>query len=81
MSRAMQKYGEAIIWGVQHSQGINWCDSETQARQQMAQMVASDARRQAEARGKVRLLSRYVGAVEVVENPYEADADTAGRGA
>lgn len=71
MSRAMQKDAEAIIWGVRHSQGVNWHDSESAARREMAEMVTADARRQAQARGKVRLLSRYIGQVEEVENPYE----------
>jgi hypothetical protein len=79
MSRAMQKDAESIIWGIRHSQGVNWVDSEAEARRQMAEMVAYDTRRQLQARGKVRLLCRYIGAVEEVENPYQAvPADTTG---
>lgn len=70
MTRAMQADAEAIIWGVRHAQGVVWFDSEAQARQEMQTMVASDARRHSGSRGKVRLLSRYIGTVETVENPY-----------
>lgn len=70
MSRPLQKDEAATLWGVLHSQGIRWCDSEIQARRDMANMAAGDVRRQRQARYKVRLVSREIGPLIEVENPY-----------
>lgn len=67
----MDREDAHMMWGVMHAQGIRWCGNERVARQDMEAMVASDERRQASARGKVRLVRREVGPVEVVENPYD----------
>jgi hypothetical protein len=61
-------------WGVKHAQGIRWCSSELTARAEMIHMVSADERRQAQARGHVRLVRRHLSAVEVVENPYAGEA-------
>lgn len=67
----MNREDAHTMWGVAHAQGIRWCSNERAARQDMEDMVKSDARRQSDARGKVRLVRREVGPVEVIENPYD----------
>lgn len=73
MSRKLLADEGAVLWGVRHAQGIRWCDSEAEARQGVADSVRTDTSRQYSARGKIRLVRRTLGPIEVIENPY-ADA-------
>lgn len=74
MTRALQLDGEGVLWGVKHSQGIRWCGDEAEARTFMEASVRQDKSRHWEARGKVRLVSRTIGPLTVVLNPYEEKA-------
>lgn len=72
MSERLTQMNEpATLWGVRHSQGIRWCNSEAEARRGVVELVALDSRRQSGARGRVRLVRRELGPVIEVENPYE----------
>lgn len=79
VSRAIQERAAATIWGVQHNQGINWFDTERSARQEMAHLLAYEHRRQPQAAGKIRLLTREIGPAVEVENPYVSTAPDASK--
>lgn len=71
MTRALRNDEAAVMWGYRHSQGIRWCDSEEEARRLMADSVKGDDRIQHAYRGRVRLVSRTLGPIVEVENPYD----------
>lgn len=76
--RVLRDENASTLWGVKHSQGIRWCNSEREARESMLEMKARDPHRQAVARGRVRLVSRDIGPLVFVENPYVDPLSDAG---
>lgn len=68
---ALQKPAATTLWGVQHSQGINWFGDEASARVAMASALKYEIKQQPQARGKIRLFSRELGPIVQVENPYD----------